>query len=27
LIGQGVRAARMEAGSAEGSGLHFQLLR
>jgi hypothetical protein len=27
LIGQGVRAARMETGSVEGSGLHFQLLR
>ncbi|AFY21279.1 DUF4892 domain-containing protein [Pseudomonas sp. UW4] len=27
LIAQGVRAARMEAGSAEGSGLHIELLR
>ncbi|MGF6113824.1 DUF4892 domain-containing protein [Pseudomonas sp. ADAK2] len=27
LIAQGVRAARMETGSAEGSGLHFELLR
>jgi hypothetical protein len=27
LITQGVRAARMEAGSAEGSGLHIELLR
>ncbi|QAY87552.1 DUF4892 domain-containing protein [Pseudomonas arsenicoxydans] len=27
LIGQGVRAARMESGSAEGSGLHIELLR
>ncbi|WP_077046927.1 DUF4892 domain-containing protein [Pseudomonas sp. KK4] len=27
LIGQGVRAARMETGSVQGSGLHFQLLR
>ena len=27
LIGQGVRAARMETGSAEGSGLHIELLR
>jgi len=27
LIGQGVRAARMEAGSADGAGLHIQLLR
>ncbi|MBB2887547.1 MULTISPECIES: DUF4892 domain-containing protein [Pseudomonas] len=27
LIGQGVRTARMETGSVEGSGLHFELLR
>ncbi|MNT28098.1 hypothetical protein D3C72_1637600 [compost metagenome] len=27
LIGQGVRAARLETGSAEGSGLHIELLR
>ncbi|HCS45539.1 MAG TPA: DUF4892 domain-containing protein [Pseudomonas sp.] len=27
LIGQGVRAARMEAGSVEGAGLHLELLR
>jgi len=27
LIGQGVRAARMETGNVEGSGLHFELLR
>ena len=27
LIGQGVRAARMEAGSVDGAGLHIQLLR
>jgi hypothetical protein len=27
LIGQGVRTARMEAGSIDGAGLHIELLR